>query len=701
MEIAMQANEDLLRKIIGALPTAIIIVNYQGQITLVNKQAEKLFGYGRDELIAQSVEILLPESLRAQHVNDRKGYTAQPDARAMGLGQDLLARRKDGTTFPVEIGLNPVVTSQGPMTLSAIVDISVRKAMEATLFAEKERILVTLESIGDAVISTDATGHVDYLNPIAEMLTGWSLAQAQECYLEKVFRILDERTRKLLPNPVARCLAKGSTIKWNDHTVLVSRDGHEYAIEDSVAPIRNRNGRLLGAVLVFRDVSEKRRLVKEIAHQAAHDPLTGLVNRREFEYRLKNLLENVHNQSGEHALCYLDLDRFKVVNDTCGHAAGDELLRQVTQLFRSRIRSRDTLGRLGGDEFGVLLENCSVASAQHIAQALRQLIDDYRFVWDGKTFRIGVSIGLAPISKATKDITTVLTAADSACFVAKETGRNRVHVYQAQDEQVTRQLSESHWVHRIQQALDENRFQLYGQRIAAFESSTATGIYCELLLRLIEADGQVVLPGVFISAAERYQLAVQIDCWVVTHALHLLSQQPTFVDRLAVCAINLSGQSVGNQVFYHHVLKEFDKTGVPPAKICFEITETAAVINLSGATCFIEDLKNLGCRFALDDFGNGLSSLSYLKNLAVDFLKIDGVFVRDTVDDPIDLAMVKSINEIGQLMGKQTIAEHVENEAILKQLEGLGIDYVQGYGISRPCPIEDLIAVSHRECKTA
>jgi diguanylate cyclase (GGDEF)-like protein/PAS domain S-box-containing protein len=694
MEIAMGANETLFRQIIDGLPNAIIMVNHQGHIVLVNKQAEKLFGYSRDELIGQPVEILLPESLRAQHVEDRKGYTARPDVRAMGQGRDLLARRKDGVTFPVEIGLNPVVTNEGVMTLSAIVDISERKHMEDTLFAEKERLLVTLESIGDAVITTTATGHIHYLNPIAETLTGWSLAQAQGQLLNQVFHIVDERTRKPLPNLVSHCLTAGSIGRLKDHTVLISRDGREYAIEDSVAPMRDRNGQLLGTVLVFRDVSDKRRLVKEIAHQAAHDPLTGLVNRREFEHRLTKLIENTHNQRNEHALCYLDLDRFKIVNDTCGHAAGDELLRQVTRLFRSQIRSHDTLGRLGGDEFGVLLENCSIISAEHIAQGLRQLIDDYRFTWNGITFRIGVSIGLAPIDNMTKNMATVLSAADSACYIAKETGRNRVQVYQENDIQVTRQRSESYWVQRIQQALDENRFRFYGQPIAALEPNTKNGIHVELLLRLVEEDGRLVLPSVFIPAAERYQLIVQIDCWVVTHALQLLSRQPTFVDQLAMCAINLSGQSVGNQIFYNHLLKEFNRTGVPPKKICFEITETSAVTNLSNASSFVENLKSLGCRFALDDFGSGLSSLSYLKTLAVDFLKIDGVFVKDTVDDPIDLAMVKSINEIGQLMGKQTIAEYVENDTIFAKLQGLGIDYAQGYGVSRPCPVEDLIVSS-------
>lgn len=592
MEIAMESNEDLFRQIIDGLPNAIVMVNKQGKIALVNGQAEKLFGYSCEELIGQAVEILLPKALQAKHAKARKSFIAQPSPRAMGQGRDLLACRKNGAIFPVEIGLNPVVTNEGVMILSAIVDISDRKRIEAALFAEKERAQVTLESIGDAVITTDAIGQVDYLNPVAEKLTGWSLAQAQGQPLDQVFHTVDERTRQPLTNPVAHRLTKGTIAKWNDHTVLVQQNGREYAIEDSVAPMHDRNGQLLGAVLVFRDVSEKRRLIRKIAHQACHDALTGLVNRHEFEHRLKRLIENVHNHGGQHALCYLDLDRFKVVNDTCGHAAGDELLRQVTSLFQSCLRGRDTLGRLGGDEFGVLLENCPLGSAQVIAQALRRLIDDYRFVWDDKTFRIGVSIGLAPINQATKDIATALTTADSACYVAKETGRNRVHVHQEQDEKVNRQRTELHWVHCIHQALDNNRFQLYGQRIDAFNAVTEKGIHCEFLLRMIDENGQLVPPGVFIPTAERHQLAVQIDCWVVTHVFLLLSQQPIFRDRLTMGAINLSSQSVGNPIFYQHVLQEFRKTGIPPEKICFEITETAAVANLTDASRFIEDLKN-------------------------------------------------------------------------------------------------------------
>jgi diguanylate cyclase (GGDEF)-like protein len=439
-------------------------------------------------------------------------------------------------------------------------------------------------------------------------------------------------------------------------------------------------------------LGERQFFVDEIVYQATHDMLTGLFNRQEFERRLGHLLGTVSNDGSAHAICYLDLDQFKIVNESCGHEAGDEMLRQLAGLFQTQVRQHDTLARLGGDEFGVLLGGCTPEQGQRLANALRQTVETFSFIWKNKRFRIGVSIGLVAIDKNSGNVAAVLRAADSACYVAKETGRNRIHVYHEQDENLLKRDSELQWVTRIPQALDENRFELYAQLISPAQENSDNRVHYELLLRLRDKNGQIVSPGVFLPVAERYQLAGRLDRWVVAHALQWLARHPDVSKTVALWGINLSGQSLSEESFLEFVLQQLDETAIFADQICFEITETAAIANLTGAVRFINSLKQRGCRFALDDFGSGLSSFAYLKNLPVDFVKIDGVFVKDIIDNPLDFAMVRSINEIGQLMDKKTIAEFVENETILDKLRSLGVDYVQGYGIGRPQPLRDLIS---------
>jgi len=430
-------------------------------------------------------------------------------------------------------------------------------------------------------------------------------------------------------------------------------------------------------------------LVEDLEYQASHDALTALVNRQEFERRLQRVLETARAEQVEHALCYLDLDQFKVINDTCGHVAGDELLAQIGMVLRGQVRERDTLARLGGDEFGVLMEHCSLAQAERVAKALREVIAGFRFLWEGRSFDVGVSVGLVSITEVSESIADILSAADRACYAAKDEGRNRVHVYREGDAELARRHGEMQWATRIPQALDEHRFHLVFQPIVPLDSGVSEGEHHEVLIRMEDEEGHIVLPGAFLPAAERYNLSVKIDRWVTGKALEWLEGDSKRLGNLFLCTINLSGLSLGDEEFLKSIIRQFDRTNIPPEKICFEITETAAIANLFNATRFMKALKELGCRFSLDDFGSGLSSFAYLKNLPVDFLKIDGVFVKDIVDDPIDLAMVKSINEVGHAMGKRTIAEHVENEAILETLKlpEIRVDYVQGYGIARPQPI--------------
>jgi len=461
--------------------------------------------------------------------------------------------------------------------------------------------------------------------------------------------------------------------------------------DGSVLEIRGRPMPGGGFVTTYTDVTEAHNLSRRLSYQATHDGLTGLVNRTEFDARLKRVLRSLHAEPGEHALCYLDLDQFKVINDTCGHMAGDELLRKLGRLLPERVRKHDTLARLGGDEFGVLMEHCELEQAERVADSLRSTIEGFRFLWEDKSFKVGVSVGLVPISIESVDAASVLSAADTACYAAKEQGGNRVHVYRPGDEEVGRRHGEMRWVARINRALEEDRFELCYQPIVRSDGGRDDGTHYELLLRMVSEDGTTVAPGSFLPAAERYNLAPRLDRWVIATAFDWLAAHPRHLERLFVCSINLSGHSLGDETFRDFVLERFAGSCVRTEQICFEITETAAISNLAGATRFIRTLKRKGCRFALDDFGSGLSSFAYLKTLPVDYLKIDGVFVKDVERDPIDLALVRSINEIGQVMGKQTIAEFVENDAVLAHVREAGVDYVQGYGIGAPRPLARLL----------
>jgi len=567
---------------------------------------------------------------------------------------------------------------------------------QKALFEEKELAQVTLQSLGEAVIATDACGRIQSLNPVATKLTGWSIDEARGLPLTEVFKIINESTREPIHNPVEIVLKEGHVVGLANHTILIARDGQEFAIEDSAAPIRARNGDILGTVLVFRNVTQERQMAEQISWQASHDFLTGLPNRRQFENKLAQALSNAKNKNKQHILCYLDLDRFKLVNDTSGHLAGDEMLRQVTRLFQSQIRKTDILARLGGDEFGLLLYDCSVENAQSIANNLRDRLQEFRFVWHDQVFIIGVSIGLTAINSATEDSASALSAADAACYAAKNRGRNRLCIYQAGDIELVRQQDEIYWVGQIANALEENRFQLYQQAIAPAKPESCFQEHYEVLLRLIDEDGELVMPADFMPSAERYNLMPAIDRWIVRT---LFSSQGSYYRQVwqdcqaqessckCTYAINLSGATINDEQFIDFLRSQFIEYQVPPQVICFEITETVAIANLNKAAQFIQELKQLGCRFALDDFGKGMSSFTYLKNLSVDYLKIDGAFVKEIVDDPIAAAMVEAIHRIGQVMGIKTIAEFVENEEIRQKVADLGVNYVQGYGIAQPTPL--------------
>ncbi|MBL8498761.1 EAL domain-containing protein [Nitrosomonas sp. JL21] len=547
---------------------------------------------------------------------------------------------------------------------------------------EKELFQVTLASIGDAVITTNSSGKITFLNPIAELFTGWRNIEAQGLDLQQVFSILDASTQALIDNPLGYCSATSTRLERNAECLLISKDRSERIIDYSIAPILNNSKDIIGTVLTFRDVTEQRKLTQKLAYQAAHDSLTGLLNREEFENRLNKILASTRPHD-THALLYLDLDQFKVINDTCGHSAGDELLRQVTALLHSKLRTRDTLARLGGDEFGIILEHCPENEALQVANLLRELVENFRYQWQDKTFTIGVSIGLFPINQDNNGLESALSAADSACFAAKEQGRNRVHVYQTNDDLLQKRSGEMQWLPRLQKAIADHRLQLLFQPITAISHEDGFAEHGEFLLRLQDEQGQLILPGSFLPSAERYHQMLMIDRWVIEQSMHLLKTRQN--DQFNVLyAINLSAHALGNEDFLDFVIDHLKAYHNNPATICFEITENVALADLQHVIKFIVTLKKLGCRFSMDDFGSGLSSFGYLKNIPLDYLKIDGRLVKGILTDPIDRAMVESINHIGHVMGLETIAEWVEDDQTSQLLKEIGVDYVQGYGIARP-----------------
>ncbi len=565
------------------------------------------------------------------------------------------------------------------------------RATKSELFEEKERAQVTLRSIADGVITTDPEGHIQFMNPVAERLTGSSLSEVQGRDLDDVVNIIDEESREMVGGMVRRCLDAGDQICFSPHSVLVSRDGKEFAVRESATPIRNEKGEIKGVALVIHDASENRRMLREIAHRASHDVLTGLVNRRGFQDCLQKLLEEARNTESQHALCYLDLDHFKIVNDTAGHRAGDELLKQLAGLLQGEVRQGDTLARLGGDEFGILLKDCPLGAAEDRAHSLVEALRKYRFSWEGRRFEVGASVGLVPITGQPEQLSELLSRADVACYSAKEQGRNRVCVYSAESGDLDLRREAISRVADLSTALEDGRFCLFAQPIFSLRGPSPEVSFYEVLLRLDDGRGGLISPGNFIPAAESFGLMGAIDRWVVKASLDFLSGLFTSGSNIRF-SINLSGNSLAEESLLDYVYECMRTSRVPPEHLCFEVTETAAISNLHHATRFMTELRKEGCKFALDDFGSGLASFSYLKELPVDYLKIDGGLVRNMTSDPATRAMVAAIHNLGKALGLGTIAEHARSDEIVAVLRELGVEYAQGNALGKPQPLMRLVA---------
>jgi len=658
-------------------------VDTQGYLTYASQSAEQLTGYPINELIGIQVTDLY------MHPEKRADFLHKLSLAKGALNNyEVELKHKDGHGVWVLIHVKYTYDEHQTVTNieGLIRDITRYKKTELALNAEREKALVTLHSIADGVITTDINGKLEYLNPAAERITGWKLEAARGRMIDEVFSPRADGDDDEFMHPVHACLEQGKNITPPLIRLLTGSDQREFAIRESVSPIRDSTGVCIGAVLVFHDVSEIRNMSRQLSYQATHDAQTGLINRCEFEKRLNLAIQRCHQHEEEHVLCYLDLDQFKLVNDTCGHIAGDELLKRLACTMQTMIRDKDTFARLGGDEFGLLIEKCSLDDGIRIAEDIRNAINNFRFSWDEKLFEIGASIGLVCLEKNSLGVNDVLSMADAACFIAKDHGRNRIHVFQADDAAINKQNNEMHWSYKIKHALEQDEFILYSQSVQCIGTGSADyPAYTEILVRM-QHQGKTILPMAFIPAAERYNQMLQIDRWVVSNFFAKLKQYPKKSTDKQLFAINLSGNSINNKDFLSFIISELEQSQVNPACICFEITETAAISNLDYAKRFILILKGMGCSFALDDFGSGLSSFNYLKYLPVDFLKIDGSFVREVHHDIVSHSMVESINKVGHVMGLKTIAEYVENQDIINSLKEIGVDYVQGFGISMPEP---------------
>ena len=666
------------------------LVDLQDRLVRANKAFYRQIGKTPEESLGLDVRSLI-------HLKPEK--TPCPACAARLEHRDAFFTKEandptNPTGRPIEVTVRVIRDETGrPLgVLQGLRDLSHLRAAEEALYREKERAQVTLNAIGDAVLTTDAKGALDYLNPAAEQLLGVKTSDVAGRFYDEVLQMVDETSRLPVADPVIRCLGRKAAVAVDEQSLLIDAKGNEYAVDVVAAPILDSAGARIGAVLAMHDVSAIRGITRRLNYQATHDALTGLINRREFEVRLRQVMESAQVDNSRHSLIFMDLDRFKIVNDTCGHAAGDALLTEVADLLASQLRNVDTLARIGGDEFALLLECCPIDTAERIGKQLVDKVMDYRLNWEDKSFEIGVSMGLVEITADSRSITELMGDADDACYAAKRAGRNRIYRYEADDQNLLKHQGQAQWVHRINQALEQDRFVLYCQGIQKLGVPGQPIRHYEILVRMLDEAGQVVPPNDFIPAAERYELMPAVDRWVVAKSIETLRLGGSQLQQDTVWSINLSGQSLGDEQFLDFVLHAVDSSEVNPSALCFEITETAAVASFMQARRFIKALRDRGVHFALDDFGSGMSSFAYLKNLQVDYLKIDGEFVREMAEDALSFSLVRSIQQVGQAMGIHTIAEFVENEAIIHKLNELKVDFGQGYGIERPRPLDGFIS---------
>jgi diguanylate cyclase (GGDEF)-like protein/PAS domain S-box-containing protein len=678
----LQDREQLFQRLVETVHDAVLV--HREVILFANARFLTLLGMKSAEIVGRPLtEFVAPEYVELVENNLRRRLTGESAAERYEI--ELMDRQ--GQVTRVELS-STVIDSAGEPAL-LLTALEMMPGAIPTEVSQKPRAMATLDAMGESVITVDAEGRIDYINHSAEVLLGQQVNQVLGKTFAEVASLLDENDRRELGDPVQKALNSAGRVSTARRAVLVPANGsNERFVEISVTPLQLDGKDSFGLVLVLHDTSELRGLTRQMTYQASHDALTGLVNRREFERRLQEALDSAQTGDSGHALCYLDLDHFKVVNDTCGHTAGDNMLREIASLIKDTVRDSDTAGRIGGDEFALLLVGCPLEKARQIADNVVRSVNDYRFVWKDKIFNVGVSIGLVEIGRDSGSIEDIMNSADSACYVAKKQGGLHVHVYSAREEANARHSGEIHWLLKLQGALRDNKFELYYQPIVHARADGTSGPALEVFVRLAGEDGQPASPPAeFIRAAERYRLMPHVDRWVVQAVLSALGRGGLKLPPGRSVAINVAGQTLGDAEFLEFVVDCFDHTGANPGDICFEVTEAAVGANLDHAQRFIAVLHGMGCEFALDNFGRGLSSFATLKTLPMDYLKIDGSFIKNLAGDAVNQAMVAAMIELSRSLNFRVVAEHVEDQWALDTVTGMGIDFVQGFLVGRPQPL--------------
>ena len=678
----LQDREQLFQRLVETVHDAVLV--HRKAILFANARFLSLLGLKAADVVGRHLtEFVAPEYVELVENNLRRRLDGESAAERYEI--ELMDGR--GQVTRVELSSTLIDSSGEPALL--LTALEMMPGAIPTEISQKPRAMATLDAMGESVITVDAEGRIDYINHSAEALLGQQVDQVLGKTFSDVASLVDESDRRSLGDPVIKAMSSSARIAASRRAVLVPSNGSpERFLEISVTPLQSEGKETSGWVLVLHDTSELRGLTRQMTYQASHDALTGLVNRREFERRLQEALDSAQTGDIGHALCYLDLDHFKVVNDTCGHTAGDNMLREIASLIKDAVRDSDTVGRIGGDEFALLLVGCPLEKARQIADNVVRSVNDFRFVWKDKIFNVGVSIGLVEIGRDSGTIEDIMNSADSACYVAKKQGGLHVHVYSAREEASARHSGEIQWLLKLQGALRDNKFELYFQPIVHARAGGVSGPALEVFVRLAGEDGQPASPPAeFIRAAERYRLMPHVDRWVVQAVLAALGRGGLKLPPGRSVAINIAGQTLGDAEFLEFVVECFDHTGASPGDICFEVTETSVVANLDHAQRFIDVLHGMGCEFALDNFGSGLSSFSTLRTLPMDYLKIDGSFIKNLAGDTVNQAMVAAMIDLSRSLNFRVVAEHVEDQLALDTVTGMGIDFVQGFIVGRPAPL--------------
>jgi diguanylate cyclase (GGDEF)-like protein/PAS domain S-box-containing protein len=677
----LQDREQLFQRLVESVHDAVLV--HREVILFANARFLALLGMKSPDVVGRPLtEFVAPEYVELVENNLRRRLAGESAPERY----EIELMDPQGQVTRVELS-SAVIDSSGEPAL-LLTALEMMPGAIPTEVSQKPRAMATLDAMGESVMTVDKEGRIDYINHSAELLLGQQVNQVLGKTFSDVASLVDESDRRQLDDPVQKAMNSAGRVSTARRALLVPANGSsERYIEISVTPLQTDGKDSYGLVLVLHDTSELRGLTRQMTYQASHDALTGLVNRREFERRLQEALDSAQTGDAGHALCYLDLDHFKVVNDTCGHTAGDNMLREIASLIKDTVRDSDTVGRIGGDEFALLLVGCPLEKARQIADNVVRSVNDYRFVWKDKIFNVGVSIGLVEIGRDSGTIEDIMNSADSACYVAKKQGGLHVHVYSAREEANARHSGEIQWLLKLQSALRDNKFELYYQPIVHARAGGTSGPALEVFVRLVENGQPAAPPAEFIRAAERYRLMPHVDRWVVQAVLSALGRGGLKLPPGRSVAINIAGQTLGDAEFLEFVVECFDHTGANPGDICFEVTEASVVANLDHAQRFLGVLHGMGCEFALDNFGRGLSSFSTLKTLPMDYLKIDGSFIKNLAGDAVNQAMVTAMIELSRSLNFRVVAEHVEDQWALDTVTGMGIDFVQGFLVGRPQPL--------------